>query len=203
MYGTTGAYEVIPPLFIFDSKAKQVENQKIKTEWVEGLPRVRGRYGCPTTEEYCCHVAVRPSGSMDDVLFMDYIQKVILLLYPNIGKTLVRDENGVLVTGPILIKTDGGPGRLRATFESIDFREKLGKMGAHILLSSPNGTSVGAEMDQLYRVFKASCRLSTDTVYSEKVFRRMRLIEEREQHPEANIVVPTVVNLTPSDLPAI
>ena len=27
-YGTTGAYEVIPPLFIFDSKAKQVKNQK-------------------------------------------------------------------------------------------------------------------------------------------------------------------------------
>jgi len=26
---------------------------------------------------------------------------------------------------------------------------------------------------------------------------------KREQHPEANIVVPTVVNLTPSDLPAI
>jgi len=52
-------------------------------------------------------------------------------------------------------------------------------MSAHILLSSPNGTSVGAEMDQLYRVFKASCWLSTDTVYSEKVFRRMRLIEER------------------------
>jgi len=64
---------------------------------VKGLPQVREKYGCPTTEEYCCHVAVRASGSMDDELFIDYITKVILELYPNIGSTVVRDSNGVLL----------------------------------------------------------------------------------------------------------
>jgi len=68
----------------------------------------------------------------------------------------------------MLIKTGGGSGNLHATLESIEFREKMGNMGAHILLSSPNGTSIGAEMDQLYYTFKVSCRLSTETVISKR-----------------------------------
>ena len=47
--GTTATYKTMPPLFIFDTSAEKLENQKIHTKWVEGLPKVSGRYGCPTT----------------------------------------------------------------------------------------------------------------------------------------------------------
>ena len=47
---TTGVYsknplEVLPPLYIFDTKLKDASNYKINPEWCKGLPKVVGKFG--------------------------------------------------------------------------------------------------------------------------------------------------------------
>ena len=68
VYATNAAGEALPPFYIYDSSAKLDENFRVKVSWLEGLPSVSGRYGCPTLVESDSFYAVRPRGSMDDTL---------------------------------------------------------------------------------------------------------------------------------------
>ena len=74
-------------MYIFDSGAKIDDNFQVKLQWLEGLPSIVGRFGCPEQIECGSFYSVRANGSMDDSLLNDYIEKVILPLYPNISKT--------------------------------------------------------------------------------------------------------------------
>ena len=167
----------MPPIFIFNTSAEKLENQKIHTKWVEGLPKVSGRYGCPTTEEYSSHCAVRGKGGMDESLFQDYVYNVIVTLYPNVGPKVKMSPCGKLIEALVLIKTYVGPGRLNASLESIDFRKKCHDIDSHILLSLPSGTSISAEMDQLYRGFKCLTRASTQDIFNGKVYEETMLLK--------------------------
>jgi len=112
-YATNAAGEALPPFYIFDSCAKTSENFRVKVEWLVGLPSVTGRYGCPTIVKSGSFFAVRPRGSMDDTLLNDYIERVIVPLYPNMNKTAVFDPiTGKLNQGPVILKVDAGPGRI-------------------------------------------------------------------------------------------
>jgi hypothetical protein len=96
-----------------------------------------------------------------------------------------------LLSGPLIVKTDAGPGRLSKQAISIDFREKMAQKGVHILLSLPNGTSCTAEMDQQFKKFKPACSKSALRVASKKMQKRMlarkkstgeiKLVEEEEE----------------------
>ncbi len=68
---------------------------------------------------------------------------------------------GKLLKGPLIVKTDAGPGRLSQEAESIDFREELARIGVFILLSLPNGTACTAELNQMYTRFKDKTKNST------------------------------------------
>ena len=80
VYGTSALGETLPPLYIFDSSAQTDDGMRINEKSVLGLPKVKGRFGCPHEDEYCSFVAVRSSGSMDEGLFRDYVENVILPL---------------------------------------------------------------------------------------------------------------------------
>jgi hypothetical protein len=95
VYATNAAGEALPPMYIFDSCAKIDENFRVKLQWLDGLPTIIGRFGCPTRIESSSFYSVRSRGSMDDSLLNDYIDKVLLPLYPNISKHTSFD----LVTG--------------------------------------------------------------------------------------------------------
>ena len=69
------------------------------------------------------------------------------------------------------------------------------------MLSLPNGTSISAEMYQLYREFKCFTRASTEDIFNEKVYEQSMLLKEKKEHPERKIVVPTVVSLSNENLP--
>ena len=56
---TTNLLEVIPPLYIFDSKAENSGNFKIEPYWVEGFPTVTGKFGLENKFLYHYSVAVR------------------------------------------------------------------------------------------------------------------------------------------------
>ena len=91
VYATSAAGETLPPMYIFDSSAVSECNYQVRVEWLRNLPTVEGRYGCPTLVDSGSFFAVRASGSMDDTLFNDYVDRIVLPLFPNIAKTTKFD----------------------------------------------------------------------------------------------------------------
>ncbi|KAI2492854.1 hypothetical protein MHU86_21695 [Fragilaria crotonensis] len=169
VYATNAAGEALPPMYIFDSGAKLEQNFRVKTKWLEGLPAIKGRFGCPELIEESSFYSVRARGSMDDSLFIEYIEKVVLPLYPNISKTTKFDPvNGRLLCGPVILKVDSGPGRIVASEESISKRADFLEMGLYILMGLPNATSVQQEMDALYGAFKSATYARGEVILIEK-----------------------------------
>ena len=177
IYGSNAAGEAMPPVYCFDSSAANIENYQVKSTWVDGLPKVRGKYGCPTTEDYESFVSVRKSGCTDEQLMQQIIEDVYLPLYPNCQKDTVR-VNGKLVAGPIILKTDSGQGRLNASFSSLEFCERMQQRGVYLVLGLPNSTSCTQEQDQLYQEFKMKTRTKTGEIFSAKLYKRSLAIKE-------------------------
>jgi hypothetical protein len=88
------AGEVLQPVYIFDLNAKTDENFCVKNSWLEGLPTIIGRFGCPILFELASFYAVLSKGSMDDSLLNSYIENILLPLYPNMCKTASFDSTG-------------------------------------------------------------------------------------------------------------
>ena len=96
-----------------------------------------------------------------------------------------------LITGPLILKTDAGPGRLSKEAESIEFCEKSAAEGEHILLSLPNGTECTAELDQIYSTFKPATKKSTKRVAAKKMVARVearKKADERENETSQSFV---------------
>ena len=66
-----------------------------------------------------------------------------------------------LLKGPLIIKTDAGPGRLSQEAQCITFRNKMAIKGVFILLTLPNGTSCTAKLNQMFTQFKDKTKNST------------------------------------------
>ena len=194
-YATNAAGEALPPFYIFDSGAKLSENFQVKVEWLVGLPTVSGRYGCPTMVESSSFYAVRPRGSMDDTLLNDYIERVIVPLYPNMSKTAVFDPTtGKLNQGPVILKV---PGRIVSSEDILSKREELFERGLILLMGLHNATSVQQEMDALYGPFKSATYRRGEKVIQNKL--RDRGIARRN----GDVVPKAVLNLDFNDLATI
>jgi hypothetical protein len=94
VYVTNAGGESLPPMYIFYSSASTEENYCVKLEWLKGLPTITGRFGCPSVIESSSFYAVRGKGSMDDLLLAEYIDLVVLPLYPNIAKNAMFNATG-------------------------------------------------------------------------------------------------------------
>ena len=173
VYATNAAGESLPPMYIFDSGAKFEDNFQVRMQWLDGLPSVTGRFGCPEQIESGSFYSVRSRGSMDDSLLTDYINQVVLPLYPNISKTTAFEPTtGKLLHGPVILKLDSGPGRIVASHDSILQREALAEMGLIIMSGLPNATSVQQEMDALYGAFKSATYARGELVLMDKMRKR-------------------------------
>jgi hypothetical protein len=174
-YGFTLRGEALPPLYILDSKAKDEDNFKFDPRVCEGLPMPTAKLGQKTPRKWPSSIAIRKKGGMNSSLWHELNRKVYLPGWKGkISKTTVRDPvTKKLITGPLINKTDAGPGRLATEAESIDFREEMADIGMHILLSIPNGTECNAEPDQLYGEFKPRCKNSTIRVAGVKMHARV------------------------------
>ena len=92
VYATNAAGEALPPMYVFDLSATIADkNFRVRVSWLDGLPTVEDRYGCPTQVECGSYYAIRSSGSMDDTLFNEYIKRIILPMYLNICKKAMYD----------------------------------------------------------------------------------------------------------------
>jgi len=158
---TTGCHtvnlagEVLPPRYIFDSKAKEEDKFCVDLNIAVGLPEVHGVYGLYETTCYAPYFAVCRKGLMDTSLWSQFNETAILNCYPRCNKTIVRCPlTNKLLQGPVVIKTNAGPGYLAKEAASWEFRERMHDRGLIIMLDLPNGTSVTQDMDQGYTDFK-------------------------------------------------
>ena len=180
VYGYTFAGEPLPPLYITSTSSKNEDNYKFDSRMCEGLPMPRAKYAGDQVKSRPSRIAVLPKGSMDTLLWHRWHTDVLLpcwkdRLYP----VPVRDpKTGKLIKGPLIDKTDAGPGRLSKEAQSIEFREMMADMGVHIMLSLPNGTSATAELDQLYSRFKDDCKKSTMRVAGIKMAERVKACDK-------------------------
>jgi hypothetical protein len=173
VYATNAAGEALPPMYIFDSGATKDENFRVKVEWVEGLPSIKGWFGSPTRIMSHSFYAVRAKGSMDDSLLNDYCERVVIPLFPNIAKTAEFDnKTGRLICGPVILKLDAGPGRIVTDEATITKRDKFREKGLLILMGLPNATSVQQEMDALYGPFKSATYARGEVVVKGKLVAR-------------------------------
>lgn len=180
-YHTTGVYgftlrgEALPPLYILSTSASNEDNYRIDTTICEGLPIVTAKYAQDEIGTHPSRVAIRKKGSMDTGLWHQLCRDCYLPCYKDkIAAEPVRDSvTGKLLKGPLILKTDAGPGRLSAQAESIEFREEMARMGVYILLSLPNGTACTAELDQMFTRFKNETKNSTVRVAGMKMAARL------------------------------
>jgi len=94
---------------------------------------------------------------MDTPLWHELNKTVFLECYKGrLSPMPIRDPiTKKLLHGPLISKTDSGPGRLATQAGSEEFRNEIASIGLHILLSLPNGTECTAELDQMYSEFKS------------------------------------------------
>ncbi|KAI2509104.1 hypothetical protein MHU86_5352 [Fragilaria crotonensis] len=108
---------------------------------------------------------------MDGTLLNEYIETVIVPLYPNMQKkTAVFNEvTGKLNQGPVVLNLDAGPGRIVLSEQILVQREALFERGLIIIMGLPNATSVQQEMDALYGPFKSATYSRGEKVVQEKL----------------------------------
>ena len=175
VYGTTLRGEPLVPLYILSTGSLREEDYRIDSRVCEGLPTVAASYGADDESLYSSAICVRHKGSMDTGLWHQLIRDVYLPCFEGrISPKPIRDPlTNKLISGPLVVKTDAGPGRLSKEASSLEFREQMAKKGVHILLSLPNATACTAEMDQLFERFKPACGKSALRVASKKMQMRM------------------------------
>ena len=191
-YHTTGVYgftlrgEALPPLYILSTSSSNEENYRLDPLICEGLPIVTAKYAQDEFKTHPSRVAIRRKGSMDTGLWHQLCRDCYLPCYKDcIAAEPVRDSvTGKLLKGPLIIKTDAGPGRLSRQAESIEFREEMARMGVYILLSLPNGTACTAELDQMYSRFKNETKNSTVRVAGIKMAARLAARKQGESNED-------------------
>ena len=123
-YTVNLAGEALPPLYIFDSKCQNDDNFSIDLRACDGLPEVTGKYGLDKLTCIASYVAVRKKGGTDAPLWTDFNETVLQPLYPRMAKTVKRCPiTQKMLEGPLVTKTDSGPGRLAKSLASLQFRE--------------------------------------------------------------------------------
>ena len=173
-YATNAFGERCPPLYILDSKAKYPNNYKIDPRVGIGLPCGHGQFGGTVTRSVHSFLAVRRKGGMDTSLWEMVLSELLLPLYPNTSRTVERcPVTDKILRGPLIVKTDAGPGRLCKEAASWEFRERMWRNGVFIILGLPNGTAVNQELDQGFATFQPAVQRSTQRVVSIKLADRV------------------------------
>mmetsp|Transcript_27582 Transcript_27582/g.60431 ORF Transcript_27582/g.60431 Transcript_27582/m.60431 type:complete len:160 (-) Transcript_27582:425-904(-) len=84
-----------------------LKNIRMNVEWVEGMPRVYVQFGCEERQWFVTTFNSNEAGGMDAEELLKYFEINVFPLYPD-----AADVPGKRV----LIKIDGGPGRLHFSY---------------------------------------------------------------------------------------
>ena len=197
-YGCT-PLEALPPVIIYKSTAKDPKNIRIKPSWVKGLPTVMGKWGFDRPTLMDSQVCARSKGSMEEDLFVQTCLSY-KALYPNLAPRFKWDKDGKVIEGPVMMKTDSGPGRQSKSERSIKFRADMHALGFHMCPGLCNATSVHQEMDDLYQLYKSRTDQKSQEVFAKKTYDRAMAVHAHKNDPSVKI---PVAHLTNDDIPTI
>jgi len=177
VYSTTLRGKPLIPLYILSTGSLREDDYRIDSRFCEGLPTVVAAYGADKEACYSPAICVHHKGSMDMGLWHQLIRDVYTPCFEGrISPEPIRNPlTNKLISGPLIIKTDAGPGSLSKEASSIKFRKQMAAKCVHILLSLLNATACTAEMDQLFERFKPACGKSALCVASKKMQKRMEV----------------------------
>ena len=195
-YGSNAAGEMLPALYIFDSSAKEAADRAAKLPWLFTLPRVKGQFGHESENIYEPFVAATPKGSTEDWVFEEMIEKVIKPLYPEISPSWTFHSDGTVKSGPVFVKTDGGPGRLGKT--TLAARRRWAAEGIILFPGLPNATAANQEMDQLFGPYKMRRNEVIEEIIAERAQAHARELAAQQNDP--SIKITTTLGLTKDDL---
>lgn len=212
-YGTT-PLEPMPPVIIYSTSSRNEKNMKVRPQWADGLPIVKGEWGLGQMTAMDTQVSVRIGGGMDEDLFISTV-----LFYKTLYKDTIAPkfewDGDRIVKGPIAIKSDSGPGRQCKSQRSIKFRRDMHLEGVHIFPGLPNTTSCTQEMDDIFQQFKGDCDTQAQEVFARKTYEKAAAIEYKAKEkelarergeaiaPEVEGIRVSVAHLTNDDLPEI
>ena len=134
VYGTTLRGMPLPPLYILSTASQKEEDYKTDPRVCVGLPTVIASYGAAVETLYSSYICVRSKGPMDTGLWQQLIRAIYTPLFEGrISPTPIRDPlTNKLLSGPLIVKTDSGPGQLSKEAKSMEFREQMATRGVHI-----------------------------------------------------------------------
>ena len=90
-------------------------------------------------------------------------------LYPNLAKQATFGDEGKLISGPVILKLDAGPGQIVADADSIKKSAEFKEKGLLIIMGLPNATAVQQEMDALYGPLKLATYACGERLVAEKL----------------------------------
>jgi hypothetical protein len=153
--GSIAAGEALPPYFQFQTAAQTDENESIRNECLRYILDVVGFFGHKEKQQMPVLFGMNAKGDMDEDEFFEYLQKLIMPLYPDLAPM-----NGKWV----VLKCESGPGRLN---------EKLLAMlqyhGFILFPGIPNMTAVSQETDQNYGPFQSQFRKNLQIVVDRRI----------------------------------
>ena len=167
---------------------------QVDARWLINLPRVRFERMDGTIVTMAPGCIVTPKGGMNGEAFEKWLDECIYPMFPDLAPDWEYDDDGNVAKGPVVLKLDGGPGRLGPASRA--WRLRAARRGLLIFPGLQNATSVNQEMDDLYGLLQQACGAVTDEIVAERIAARAR--EDKEERiPEKDR---TKVQLTNCDL---
>jgi hypothetical protein len=175
VYGTTLCGKPLPPLYILSMASLQEDDYRVDPCICKGLPIVAASYGSKAVQIHSSSICMRHKGSMDAGLWHQLVWDLYIPLYEGciLPEPICNSVMMKLILGPLIVKTDSGPGRLSKEVDSIQFCKQMAGLDTNILLSFPNATACTAKMDQLFEKLKPACSMSPLCVALCKMQQRM------------------------------
>ena len=158
---------------------------RVRPEWMCGVPRVRGKFGCAETQTFEPIFLLNESGGTTGDSLEQLFEQGVLPCYLNLSPTWVYDSEGRIEKAPLHFQLDAGPGRYAES--TLAWRASMWERGVALFPGLINGTAANQVLDDLFGLYKTSCNDVIDHIVSERI--------------TANQLDPTVkVNLDFSDL---
>ena len=143
---------------------------RIRPEWTFGVPRVKGKFGCPEITTFEPTFVLNEKGGMASGGLQQWVECNLLKAYPNVAPTWTITDEGTVVSGPLFVHLDAGPDRY--TDCSLQWRSRMWEMGVVMFPGLPNGTAANQVMDDLFGLYKTTASTVIDNVISERLAAR-------------------------------
>jgi hypothetical protein len=189
VYGTTLHGKPLIPLYILSTKSIQEEDYRIDSHVCEGLPTVIAAYGANKESSYPSVICVHQKGSMDTGLW----HQLICDIYTPCFKGRISPEPicdplmNKLISGPLIIKTDAGPGKLSKEASSIKFQDHMATKGMHVFC--PCQMQMRPQLKWIiFEQFKPSCAKKVLCLAEKKMQMRMEVMVNA-RNDNANAVI--------------